>query len=157
MLVFYFSRKAFLGRRWKREGIEFFLLMDLEDMLLIKRNLFNNVWYTFIESTWLSCQHQIQPEYSNSALPYYGGIAAIRFGIIHCVENRSFLSFNHHGSTEVLKNDKMEEHIHYRIKLPTAVIMNHTFFNSKSLKIKYGILYSECVISNQTNSKIRIK
>lgn len=125
----------------------------MENSVIEYKKLLNNIWYTLTESIWLSCQHWIQPEYCNSTLPNYSGIVAIRFGIIERVGNWSFLPFNDHGSTEILGNDKMEEHTQHPLRLPTTVIMKHTFFNSKSLKTKYSTLHSEHMMPNQMVDK----
>lgn len=125
--------------------------------MTLGKKLLNKVWGTFINSIGIRCQHGRLSHHHKHALPYYGGIAAIGFGIIQRVGNWSFLSFNNHASTVILEKSKMEKGIHHPIKLPLAVTMKHTFFNLRSPKAENKILYPKYTKSNQADVKRKAK
>lgn len=84
----------------------------------------------------------------NCALPYYSSITAIWFGIIQCVCDWSFLPFNNHGSTEILENSEVNEHVHYPIISPATNAIEHTVFNMRNLESKHNTLYSKSMKAN---------
>lgn len=101
--------------------------------------LFLRVWGTLLIVWECIVNAKYHSHHHNCALPNYGGIVAIRFGIIQRIGNWSFFSFNNHGSTVIFKNRKMEEDIPYPIKLPIAITMS-TFFSTsegQKLNIRY--------------------
>lgn len=102
--------------------------------MTLGKKLLNKVWDTIIDGIGIYCQYGRSSHHHKHALPYYGRIAAIRFSIIQCIGNWSFLSFNNHASTVILEKNKMEKDIHHPIKLPVAVIMKHTVFSWGSPK-----------------------
>lgn len=119
--------------------------------MTLGKKLLNKVWDTIIDSIGTYCQYGRSSHHHKHALPYYGRIAAIRFSIIQCIGNWSFLSFNNHASTVILEKNKMEKDIHHPIKLPIAVTMKHTVFNLRSPKDENKNLYSKYMKANQTD------